>query len=131
MKIRVLTLSLIFTIFAGVAFAQEINPLSIVNHSFDTKAEYEVLDKQHFEKQIEEIFSLIGKCRILWASCYAPDSEASQKLQLLNYQIREHNRIKQEGIRNLITILESDSLSEDGYTLNKLMALRKKLDTIN
>ena len=128
MKLRVLTVTMIFTFFAGVAFAQEINPLAIVDHSVETEAEFEVLNKLHFEHQIKELFSQSGVCQILWVSCYVPESEASQKLQLINYQIREHYRIKQEGIRNLITILESESQSGDSYTLSQLMALRKKLD---
>jgi|GEM_PF-2403362 len=128
MKLRLLTVTLIFSIFTGVAFAQEINQSTIVNHPFDTETEFEVLSKLYFELQIEELFSQRGICQILWVSCYASISEASQKLQLINYEIREHYRIKQEGIRNLITILESDSLSGDSYTRNQLMALRKKLD---
>ncbi|TVR34450.1 MAG: hypothetical protein EA390_02960 [Balneolaceae bacterium] len=128
MKLRLLTVTLIFIILPGVAFAQEINPSANVNHPSDTEIEFEVLSKYYFEQQIEELFSQRGICQILWVSCYVSISEASQKLHLLNYEIREHYRIKQEGIRNLITILESDSLSGDSYTRNQLMALRKKLD---
>jgi hypothetical protein len=127
MKIQFLLVSLILLTLTGKASAQEANE----NSNSDPSAEAGFFginsDGQHFENQISNIFARRGVCQILWVSCYLADAETSD-LQYFAYPAeKELQQIKEQGIRNLILILESDSLSQDKDSRNMLMTLRKEL----
>ena len=131
MKIQFLLVSLILLTLTGKASAQDINE----NLNSDSSVEAGFFgiysDGLHFENQISKIFAKRGVCQILWVSCYLADAESSD-LQYFAYPAEEElQRIKEQGIRNLISILESDSLSKDKDSHNMLMTLRKELSENN